>query len=457
MIQRVKATAEAPETLQVWWLNPAVAFSVPMLVAGFIAYQTSAASYLYFWRTPKYFDLSCFSLLIAAVGVFLCGCLLGTARRREGYRRPAEDWTVAVPWSYVRRLFKLSFVLTVVAYVIWFGIGIKNGLNLQVILAIIHADNNATWNLRETYLSTIPGVTTAAELGLAVIVLGVPLGVATGWRNVRWKCGIVLLLGFVRAFLNSERLALIELLVPFVVSFVWLRPMRSRWLRLLTQCAPIVGVTLLYLFFGLSEFFRSWSNFYAGRESDFWSFIGLRLMGYYATALNNGALLWRVHGPLSLRLPAQTVIFLWRFPLLKNVFPILFPSLGFVDFPSHIPDQHYTDLLRTSANPEFNNPSGIYLPFVDFGATGGLLYWLLCGLVCGYLYKEFKKRNVAGVFLYPALYISLIEAARVLYWGDGRFFPPMFLLVVSVLFVLRKRDRTLPSGSVLPAKLGFSR
>jgi hypothetical protein len=74
---------------------------------------------------------------------------------------------------------------------------------------------------------------------------------------------------------------------------------------------------------------------------------------------------------------------------------------------------------------------------VDYGVIGGLLYWLLCGLVCGYLYKEFQLRTTAGVFLYPMLFISLIEASRVLYWAEGRFFPPMFLLVISVLYVFR--------------------
>ena len=404
-----------------------------------------------FLATPKYFDLSCFGLLIAAVAVFLCGCLLGAARRGGGGRLPAKDWRLAVPWPQVRLLFRLCFVLTVVGYVIWFGIGLKNGLNPQVILAIIHGAADANYNLRAQYFPTIPGVTTVTQFGLAVVVLGVPLGLATGWRSVRWRCLVLLFLAFVRALLNSERLALIELLVPFVVSFIWLTPMKRRWLRVLTRFAPVLGAALLYLFFAVSEYFRSWSNYYAAKESDFWSFIGLRLMGYYATALNNGALLWRADGPLSLRLPAQTLSFLWRFPLLKNIFPILFPSLGFVDFPSYIPDQHYSDILLTSANLEFNNPSGIYLPFVDYGVTGGLLYWLLCGLLCGYLYKEFKKRNVAGVFLYPALYISLIEAARVLYWGDGRFFPPMFLLVVSVLFVLRRGESRLHRARLLTA------
>jgi oligosaccharide repeat unit polymerase len=450
VIRRATVIAKTPEARGLWWLNPAIAFSVPALIAGFVAYETGTAEYLHFWRTPKYFDFACFRLLIAVVAMFLCGCLLGSARRAGADDRlTAKSWTLVVPWSYVRMIFTLSFILTVLAYLVWFGIGIKNGLNLQAMLDIIRGASDT--NLNTNHFPTIAGVTTATQFGLAVVALGVPLGVEAGWRTVRWQFPILFFLAFVRALLNSERLGFIEILVPFIVSFVWLTPVASRFLRFLVQCAPVMGALALYLFFGASEYFRSWSIYYAASGINFWTFVGLRLMGYYATALNNGALLWRARGALSLHMSLGTVTFLWRFPLLKNAIPILFPSWGFPTFPSTLPDQHYTDLLTTSANLEFNNPSGIYIPFVDYGVAGGLLYWLLCGLVCGYLYKEFKQRTVIGVFLYPAIYISLIEATRILYWSDGRFFPGMFLLVVSVLFVFRRGESRLHRARLLTA------
>jgi oligosaccharide repeat unit polymerase len=448
-VNRQAQVVAVPNAIRgVWWLNPAVAFSLPAVIAGLTAYNTNPTDYLHHWGTAKYFDLSCFGLLIAVVIAFVCGCLFGAARRGEG-DIPATDWTLDVRWQSVRLLFRLSFILTVLAYGIWFAVGIKNGLNLSVVLDAIRGAADAT-NFRREYLATIPGVTTATQFGLAVIALGVPLGAATGWRAVRWQCLIVFALALVRAFLNSERLAVIELLVPFIVSFIWLRPATSRLLRLLTQSAPVVATMLLYFFFGAAEYFRSW-GFYAHRESSFWSFIGLRLMGYYMTALNNGALLWRANHMLSLRLPLATFKFIGRFPILKELLPQFhYPSLGYL-FGS-IPSMKYFNLLLTSANPEFNNPGGIFSPIVDYGIAGGLLYWSLSGLICGYLYKEFKLRSVAGVFLYPALYISLIEVTRAIYWADGRFFPGMFLLVVGVLFLFRKSGASSASVPSLAAE-----
>jgi hypothetical protein len=420
---------------------------VPAVIAGLTAYYTDTSGYQNFWQTPKYFDLSSLGLLLGVVIIFVLGCVIGAARR--GGHDSSTDWTLGIRWQSVRLLFRLSFILTIAAYGIWFAVGIQHGLRFGLIYDLIRNASGATHYLRDEYLPTIPGVTTATQFGIAVIALGVPLGAATGWRNVRWQCLTVFTLAFIRAFLNTERLAVIELLVPFVVSFIWLRPPTGRRARGLTQAAPVLGPVFLYFFFGAAEYFRSWSDYYANRESSFWTFIGLRLMGYYTTALNNGALLWRVRNPLSLGLAPMTLEFIGRFPILSDMLRFLFPYLFSSVTTS---DARYAALLATSANPELNNPSGIFGPISDYGVMGGLLYWLLCGVVCGYLYKEFRLRTASGVFLYPMLYIGLIEATRILYWAGGRFFPAIFLMVVSVLFVVRKGRVHCVSPSLLATR-----
>jgi oligosaccharide repeat unit polymerase len=420
----------------VWWLHPAVAFSLPVIIAGVTAYGTAASNYPKFWRTPKYFDLTSLGLLFSVVAVFVCGCLLGGAQRRGRSRTVLPDWTLGIRWQVVRTLFNLSFALTILAYVIWFGVAIKNGLRLDAIVQVLHATSDATYDLRDEYLTTIPGVTTATQFGLAVVALGVPLGAVTGWRRVRWQLLAVFGLAFARSFLNSERLAIIELLVPFVVSFIFFRPPTTRRANRAIQAAPVLGTVVLFFFFAGAEYFRSWSSFYAQNESGFWSFIGLRLMGYYTTALNNGAMVWRVSHPLSYRLELITLDFVWRFPLVNNLLPLIFPFFG---VPLDVSGYRYDALLQATANPELTNPSGVFGPIVDCGVAGGLLYWLLSGLICGWLYRQLKLHKPAGIFLYPLLYIGLAEAARILYWAEGRLFPAMFLLVVSVLFVLPNR------------------
>jgi oligosaccharide repeat unit polymerase len=432
--QQLNPAAKVSLSPGVWWLNPAVAFSIPAVIAGFVAYSTDSTAYINLWRTAKHFDFSCLQLLLAVTLVFTCGCLLGGARRREASLAPAVDWTKTIRWDAVRLLFRISFVLTVVAYVTWYALAIKHGLSLSVILDLLQGGSRSDYDFGGEHLTTIPGLTTATQFGLTVVTLGVPLGIVDGWRTVRWQFLTVFALALTRSFLNQERLAVIELVVPLVVSFLGFR-MKGKRLRLLTQFGPVLGGVFLYLCFSMAEYFRSWSRFYAVSESNFWSFMALRLAGYYATSLNNGALLWKGSLPLSAGLPMQTFDFLWHFPILKDVLATAFPS---VSLPTELAETHWHDLLATSANAEFNNPSGIFGPFVDYGVAGGLLCWLLAGLICGFLYKEFKRRSVAGIFLYPAIYIGLIEATRILYWASGRFFPDIFTLVVGVLLLFRR-------------------
>jgi oligosaccharide repeat unit polymerase len=428
-----------------WWLHPAVIFSLPLVITGITAYVTGPSSYLRFWRTQKYFDLSCLGLVFGVVLVFAAGCLLGGARRRGNTAGPTADWKRGIRWQLVRVLFNLSFALTITAYLIWFGVAIKNGLRPSVIYQVLHSSTGTTGTVLEDHLQTIPGVTTATQFGLAVIVLGVPLGAVAGWRRVRWQMIAIFILALMRSFLNSERLAIIELLIPFIVAIVSFRPPKTRRAYRLIQAAPLFGPLVLLFFFAGAEYYRSWATYYSRFESSFWRFISLRLLGYYTTALNNGALLWRVSKPLSTGFETQTLDFIWRFPFVNRLLPLLFPSFG---VPALVSDYRYDALLQAAANPELTNPSGVFAPIVDYGVGGGLLYWFLCGLVCGYLYKELKLHKPAGMFLYPLLFVGLTEAARILYWGEGRLFPSMFLLILSISFILSNRGLR---GGALPS------
>src|SRR5207248_4753847 len=103
-------------------------------------------------------------------------------------------------------------------------------------------------------------VTTCTQFGVATVTLGLWL-YFRGQRQVVWPMAIVFALGAARALVFSERLALIELVVPaFVVAVrmtVLGRPL-SGFVRSSLQLAPLLGVAVLLLFFGSFEYFRSW-------------------------------------------------------------------------------------------------------------------------------------------------------------------------------------------------------
>ena len=150
--------------------------------------------------------------------------------------------------------------------------------------------------------------------------------------------------------------------------------------RWLLTILPLGAVFLLYALFSFSEFFRSWSDFYSQRQDSFLWFSLIRLVGYYATAMNNGAaLLQELH---SNPIPYLTIEWFWKFPVLKNF--LTYSDLTGVD-----PETHYIALLKSAVNPEFNNPSGIFPVVMDYGLIGALVFWFCAGIIAILLYRLF--------------------------------------------------------------------
>ena len=429
----------------VWWFHPAIALGIPALIVGGSAYFIPAEAYGHYWKTAKHFDFSMFRLTLLSILVFSLAASLAKMRRVPESIADNKEWSENIPWDRVRFVFSLSYFLCLVGYIAWAVAAARNGVSLSMVIGAFTARAGASYELREN-LVRIAGVTTMTQFGIAVIALGIPLGRVRGWSSVRMRCIVVLVLALFRAVINSERLALIELAVPLAISYFGVRFMderRGARSRILLRVAPVLSGGVLFLIFSAFEYSRSWIGFYASHEDSFWRFAGIRLVGYYATALNNGALVLKSIGE-PLHSPIFTMGFAWKFPILNSLTFALFPNVTMAS-------DTYTNILSRGANPEFNNPSGLLLPFIDFGTGGALMYWLVCGAICGYLYGEFVSGKSAGIFLYPVLFTSLIEASRILYWSDGRFVPPILLLVTSVLFLFhvplgRNVRRPTPQG-----------
>jgi hypothetical protein len=411
---------------ELWWLNPAWVVGIMGSLLVLAAYIVPDSMYRNYWKTPKYFDPHAALITLACIGMFVFGAVVGSFRRSH-IAAPQEDaWADGIAWKLTLRVFNASFYLTIVGYVVWAGVAVSRGANLALALGVLHGDKGASYVMKEVYMGTVSGVTTLTQLGIVCMVLAVLIGRVFGWRRVVFKCAIVLLLALVRALMNSERLAVMELLVPAIALFMQLIVLGSQRFqgRLwpLLKAAPVVGYTGLIGVFGASEYFRSWINFYQGGDLSFWQFVSLRLLGYYVTALNNGALLIQRIEPTGA--PFLSLHVLWRAPLLGGVMNALYPNLALAS----VETDPYMRYLTAEANPEFNNGGGFFLPIIDFGLAGALLYWVLAGVMCGILYRMFQQRRPAGLLLYPITFTSVIELSRIVYWAEGRVLLPMCVL-----------------------------
>lgn len=425
----------------IWWLHPATLFGAAGTLIGLAAYITPESMYRTYWRTPKFFDLSALEVTLACVAVFVFGAVLSSQYLTRYAPPVATDLRQAVRWNVVIILFRTCVWLTVLGYVIWAALAVQRGMTLSVALGILAGEKGAMYDARFTYLPTIGGVTTLTQFGSAAAVLGAVIGCNVGWRVVRWQLSSILAIAVLRALLNSERFAIIELVVPFVIATLpcWLLEarLRSRFVRTAVNLAPLLGGVSLLVLFTAFEYFRSWSNYYAGRDLSLWEFGAMRLLGYYVTSFNNGA--YFLHRLDPLNAPYFTLHFLWGFPLSSPVIKRLFPDqlLDSTD------KWFYFPFLESDANVEFNNADGMLFPLMDFGVPGGLIYWFLIGAICGLLYFLYCRKMPMGLTLYPIVYLGLLEVPLALYWGEGRALPTQCLLAAApiLLWFARRGQR----------------
>src|SRR5579862_1638184 len=337
-------------TPKIWWLSPAVVVATAGIQISVSAYAISDATYRRYWRMPKYFDLKGLVTTLACVAVFAFGVLLARLfLSRAGPIRAAVDPAANLPWRLMEFLFQVSFYLCLLGYALWTSLAIQRGMTLSNITDVLSGEKGAMYDARFTYLPTVGGVTTLTEFGTAAMVLGAMLGFGRGWKGVRARLCVIVALAVFRALLNSERFAMIELAVPFLVASLALRPRFGNAARMAIKLAPLAGAAGLYLVFTGFESLRSWSNYYAGRDLSLWEFGAMRLLGYYVTSFNNGAYFLDRLNPLNA--PYFTLHFLWGFPLSSPVIKRLFanPLLDSTD------KWFYFPFLEADANIEFNN------------------------------------------------------------------------------------------------------
>ncbi len=400
---------------QLWWLNPACVAGLMGVVVSAAAFAIPERMYQQFWRTPKYFDAHFLLLALALTALFVFGAIVAMGSGKGIVR---HDWKEELPWHLITPSFWTFFYGSLAGYLIWGGAAVARGANLALAWSVMSGEKGAADLMKQSYMTTISGITTLTQLGVAAIILGMMIGAAQGWNKVRWPIATLFTLAIVRALFNSERLAIIELAIPAGVLAVRLVVLESPFyrgkFRMAMRFLPLAAASLLFSLFSVSEYFRSWSSYYSGGDMNFWTFASVRLLGYYTTALNNGALL--VSRVDTLGAPFSTLHFFFRLPPFNALFLSFFPNIK----PENPDFDTYLQILSRDANQEFNNQSGLLPPVIDYGIPGAVLYWLLAGLLCGLLYRWFREGRISGLLFYPIFFTGITETTRILYWGEGR-------------------------------------
>lgn len=404
-----------------WWLRPEgliVGVLIPLMALIWLVGEDSirSLSVANHLATLPMFALMGL-LLVIAVGAFV-----GRHVRLAYCHAP----------SFSDRALDIAGLLTIFGYAVWFT---PLALHPGIAVRIFAGDLGAVYQARQA-LNSIPGITTLTECGIAyVVAYGMRMrdGSRPRQRRFSWYLYAIFGLGFLRVFVNSERLALLELIVPFVVVVGPFWASKARGRRLVLRFLPYMGVICLLFTFAATEYFRSWVNFYGDQSSSLLAFSARRIAQYYTLAVNTGLTALDVTGSTS-HVPYFSLTWLYSLPVAGTS---IMHAIGAAAPTSKV--------LALYGDSEFNNFSGLVGYIWDFGWLGGALFFGLIGLLMGSSLRGFESRKGWLGCLYPVLFMALVAMIRIPYLTSGRMFVAILTLIIMIFVSVSGERRATPA------------
>jgi hypothetical protein len=412
-----------------WWLRPSRLALGILLPIFLVCSGLGDESFALYGHMSNYLSGEVFWLGLASLLLFAGGAAAVESRDLSRLSR-----SLIAPVLINRVLLGL-YVVTILANLIFLFPVVSN---LGLVMQLASGSPTAMYDLRET-LNQIPGIT--SFVGLQSLCMTFHFGYRrfTGLKIPPLFTGFMVTLValcLLRAWLWSERLALLELALPVIVLTFSETKKFKPWLVF----APFIGFAGLFVIFSFGEYFRSWQNYQGTTDLSYFEFMWARFAGYYATALNNGASIVKFLDPAFE--PINTAQWFYKFPL--------WALLG-IRFDGNIffADEDWFSFLDYRGNAEFNNPSGLFVVYYDYGILLGLFVWFWLGLLCGALFRSFARRGLIGLILYPVWFIGILEIPLIFYWGGTRFFPVLATALILTSFLgKRVRDRGKPERQI---------
>lgn len=400
-----------------WWLSPAgliAGFLLPIFVI--ILWLGEIDSQALFIRGSRFLDtyhslMGMGYLVLMAVAASVGGHIdlksHGPIQERD-WQRPA--WVLGL--------------IGMVAYLFWFRDFITNPSLWKQLLSGPGAINRND-------IGAVTGITSLVNVLPVYFAL-----VSHVWfttpdkvsRGLRLLSKVLIGLTLFRVYVWSERLAMVEVVVAISVPAAMALYQRSRnpGLKLTLKTLPLMGLPMLILYFGAAEYFRSWqSDTYQMSNLSFWEFALGRLATYYYTSLNNGVGMLVTQSWPNFRFE-NVLMFVYKAPVLVG--------LIFSYYMQSDPE-NFGRFLDQYADPEFNNPSGIYAIVFDLGIAGAAVYVALLGFLAGVLCRALSQGRLRGVILYPSFMVMLLEIYRYPYLGNPRAFTVMLAVLLALVLI----------------------
>ncbi|MEP6811401.1 MAG: oligosaccharide repeat unit polymerase [Actinomycetota bacterium] len=414
------------------------AIYVPLFVVYLL---TSTSLFAREFHSVKHVSTAGVLYFTAALLLFGLGAGLGRGRElRRPLRYAFEEAAPAAEYARRRLAPFLQGLLLVslAAYIGWFGIGsFRAGGPSKLVEAWL----SNPFYVKTQLLRTVPGLTTLTQLAVAAVPLALAFGLLRRRGRLLGLTVAVVILACVRAFIFSERLAVLELAVPIVYIMLSER-------RVAVPKAVLWGLGLgvaVLAVFTATELRRTYV--YTHNFSP--THVAARFFGYYVTSINNGSVVIDRH-PAATPF-ANTGQTLWHFPVVSSFRAEYLPAVGTVslryqDVFGVDPDTYWPQVFaEEDLSYEYNVFTTPGFLAADFGWLA-LPVLLLLGIYSGALYSRARSSPFHRA-LYAVWLIGLLEFMRIMYFFDTRALPAYAAfgaVYISIARRARLRDPVTP-------------
>jgi hypothetical protein len=329
--------------------------------------------------------------------------------------------------------------IAMAAQLLWIGRMIsQEGIgSLFQMLVVNH--NFADFKTSVVNKTTMSGVTTFTQLGMLASGMYALYVLALKNKGSFWIWVYILFPGVLRGMFFSERLALMEVIIPIVVMAVLFQRFQ------LTLTKIILGAFSFVIFFSLAEGLRSYSYYSKNgmAQDGIYSYGFGRFVDYISSSVNHSIAMVDLSDRI-IGFPA--ILFSSLLTLVKSD-----PGSSFSNFiGSAQAQQAYLNVKNSVYSaPDYTNMGFFGSIFQDSGYLY-LFYAIVYGLIIGLTYKGLKNYEYGWIVVYPLIFISALESYRIPYLFDVRAFYPLLYMAVRYLILSyhkQKRPLSIPPSN----------
>jgi len=398
-----------------WWHSPAslvVYFVIPffLMIAAITPWVITNAPVLD--SRIVYLDMRYVLLSLALFGALAVGAFFAGKRTPRGIVRLNNG------------CLDFLFYTTTAAYAIWFGPLIIS--NPSLIIDTITGTVGAMYDVRDG-APNISGVTTATQFGISyAIIYGIKIFQDSEKLPARYHKMMLAIVVYAifRALAFSERIALIEIVIPLFAIYVTKGKFQPSVEKFFIKPFPFILYTAAPIFFAIFEYPRSWINRYIEVYDNFPHFVMDRFSLYYVTSLNNICALLE-YSPNPTFDGGWTLNWLYRMPVIGTILS------GDASGDNH---SWFLDFLKVYATQEYNNTTGFLTVVYDWGWVLAIILLGIYGLIAGTCFASFRSGRGYMRYFYPMFLYALFEMLRIGYIYDGRAVAGLIGIGISLVF-----------------------